>query len=107
MVDRPGLGALLDIGHANMLPGDDPVRAGEVLAPHLVHCHAHYNDGAADTHGPLGTGTVDWPQVALALETSGYEGDLTIEVGSANPDGDAARGRAFLVEHLLSARERR
>jgi sugar phosphate isomerase/epimerase len=98
-VDRPGLGALFDIGHANMLRGDDAVRAAEVLAPHLVHIHAHDNDGWRDDHGPIGEGTIDWPQVALGL--AGYEGAITIEVGSRNADGVAARGREFLLQHLL------
>jgi D-psicose/D-tagatose/L-ribulose 3-epimerase len=100
-VGHPSLAALLDIGHANMVPADDPVRAAEVLLPHLVHCHAHDNAGVFDEHGPLGGGTVDWPQVARALR--GYEGAITIEVGSPNPDGVAARGRDFLVEQLLGA----
>ena len=100
-VDHPGLGALFDIGHANMLRGDDPVRAATVLAPHLVHCHAHDNDGWRDDHDPLGSGTVDWPQLAAALSV--YTGAITIEVGSRNPDGVAAEGRAFFAEHLLAA----
>jgi sugar phosphate isomerase/epimerase len=99
-VDHPGLGALLDIGHANMVRGDDAVRAAEVLAPHLIHIHAHDNDGWRDDHAPLGSGTVDWPQLARAL--THYEGAITIEVGSRNPDGVAADGRAFFAEQLLS-----
>lgn len=100
-VDHPGLGALFDIGHANMLRGDDAVRAAEVLAPHLVHVHVHDNDGWRDDHAPVGSGTVDWPRLARAL--AGYEGAYTIEVGSRNPDGVASEGRARLVEHLLAS----
>jgi sugar phosphate isomerase/epimerase len=100
-VDRPGLGALFDIGHANMVRCDDPVRAAEVLAPHLVHIHAHDNDGWRDDHGPIGEGTIDWPQVVHGL--AGYTGAITIEVGSRNPDGVAARGRNFLLQQLLPA----
>ncbi len=98
-VDHAGIGALFDIGHANMVRGDDPVRAAEVLAPHLIHIHAHDNDGWRDDHAPLGSGTVDWAQ--LARELASYQGAITIEVGSRNPDGVAAGGRAFFAEHLL------
>jgi sugar phosphate isomerase/epimerase len=102
-VDRPGLGALFDIGHANMLSEDDPVLAASALAPHLVHCHAHDNDGLRDTHDAIGSGTLDWPQVARALVRSGYGGPITIEVGAPNPDGVAAQGKARLTQHLLDA----
>ena len=98
-VDHAGIGALFDVGHANMVRGDDAVRAAEVLLPHLIHVHAHDNDGWRDDHAPIGSGTIDWPQLARALAP--YEGAITIEVGSRNPDGVAADGRAFLVEHLL------
>jgi sugar phosphate isomerase/epimerase len=101
-VDHPGLGALFDIGHANMLRGDDAVRAAETLLPHLVHVHVHDNDGWRDDHGPVGSGTIDWPQVARALAP--YEGAYTVEVGSRNPDGVASEGRRLLVDALLAAR---
>jgi protein FrlC len=102
-VDRPGLGALFDIGHANMLSEDDPVAAATALGPHLVHCHAHDNDGLRDTHDAIGSGTLDWPQLARALVRAGYEGALTIEVGASNPDGVAAHGKALLTDQLLAA----
>ena len=102
-VDRPGLGALFDIGHANMLSDDDPIAAAAALGPHLVHCHAHDNDGLRDSHDAIGSGTLDWPQLARALVRARYEGAITVEVGAPNPDGVAADGKALLVEHLLAA----
>jgi sugar phosphate isomerase/epimerase len=102
-VDRPALGALFDIGHANMLSEDDPVAAAAALGQHLVHCHAHDNDGLRDSHDAIGSGTRDWPQVARALVRARYEGAITVEVGAPNPDGVAAKGKALLVEHLLAA----
>jgi sugar phosphate isomerase/epimerase len=102
-VDRPALGALFDIGHANMLSEDDPVAAAIALGPHLVHCHAHDNDGLRDTHDAIGSGTLDWPQVARELVAGGYDGALTIEVGAPNPDGVARRGKELLTEYLLAA----
>jgi len=102
-VDRPALGALFDIGHANMLAEDDPVAAAIALAPHLLHCHAHDNDGLRDTHDAIGSGTLDWPQVARALVRSGFAGTITVEVGAPNPDGVAADGKTLLTDHLLAA----
>jgi D-psicose/D-tagatose/L-ribulose 3-epimerase len=102
-VDRPALGALFDIGHANMLSEDDPVAAAAALGPHLVHCHAHDNDGLTDSHSAIGSGTLDWTQVARALARTGYEGAITIEVGAPNPDGVAAQGKALLTNHLFDA----
>jgi D-psicose/D-tagatose/L-ribulose 3-epimerase len=102
-VDRPALGALFDIGHANMLSEDDPVAAATALAPHLLHCHAHDNDGLRDTHDAIGSGTLDWPALTRALVRAGYEGTITIEVGAPNPDGVAADGKTALTDHLLAA----
>jgi sugar phosphate isomerase/epimerase len=102
-VDRPGLGALFDIGHANMLSEDDPVTAAAALGPYLVHCHAHDNDGLRDTHDAIGSGTLDWPRLARALVVANYEGALTVEVGAPNPDGVASEGKDILVRHLLAA----
>ena len=68
-----------------------PGRGSAALGPHLVHCHAHDNDGRADSHDAIGSGTLDWPQLARALVRAGYEGAITIEVGAPNPDGVAAR----------------
>jgi sugar phosphate isomerase/epimerase len=102
-VDRPGLGALLDIGHANMLREDDPVAAIEALGPHLVHVHAHDNGGLVDSHDAIGSGTLDWPQVARALVRADYQGAITIEVGAPNPDGVAADGKVRLIELLRAA----
>ncbi|QSZ66300.1 sugar phosphate isomerase/epimerase [Methanofollis aquaemaris] len=70
----PGdVGLVLDVGHANIrrcLPAflDHPIS----------HFHLHDNDGSADTHSPVGTGTVDFAAVMKAVRRSGV--DPVIEV---------------------------
>jgi D-psicose/D-tagatose/L-ribulose 3-epimerase len=104
-VDRPSLGALLDTGHANMLREDDPVAAAAALGSHLIHVHAHDNGGLVDSHDAIGSGTLDWPQLARELVRARYQGAITIEVGAPNPDGVAADGKARLMALLHAAGE--
>ncbi|MBR0459975.1 MAG: sugar phosphate isomerase/epimerase [Victivallales bacterium] len=39
----------------------------EVLAPYIVTCHIHDNDGYGDLHGMPGDGTIDWPVMMQKL----------------------------------------
>ncbi|QYZ80258.1 sugar phosphate isomerase/epimerase [Methanofollis formosanus] len=70
----PGdVGFVLDVGHANIrkcLPAflDHPI----------AHVHLHDNDGSADTHSPVGTGTIDFAAVMEAVRRDGV--DPVIEV---------------------------
>jgi sugar phosphate isomerase/epimerase len=78
----PELGLHLDIGHSNLLVPESTV--DELLAaygPRLRHVHLHDNKGgAADLHLPLGTGSVDVRRAVRALQSSGYDGTITLEV---------------------------
>jgi sugar phosphate isomerase/epimerase len=80
----PELGLHLDIGHCNLLT--DCNTADEIMAAYgsrLRHVHLHDNKGGnADLHLPLGTGTVDVPRHIRALQASGYDGTITLEVFS-------------------------
>ena len=85
LLDRlPELGLHLDIGHCNLLT--DYNTADEIIATYgsrLRHVHLHDNKGGgADLHLPLGTGTVDVPRHIRALQTSGYDETITLEVFS-------------------------
>ncbi|MCP1661794.1 MAG: sugar phosphate isomerase/epimerase [Methanocalculus sp. MSAO_Arc1] len=58
-----GTGFTLDIGHAHLnacLP--------EFLEHPFDHIHIHDNDGLKDSHGPVGTGTIDFHDVRSAIE---------------------------------------
>ncbi|MDD3621354.1 MAG: sugar phosphate isomerase/epimerase [Methanofollis sp.] len=66
-------GLVLDVGHAN-IRGCLP----EFLDHSIAHFHLHDNDGSADTHSPVGTGTVDFAAVMDAVRKNGV--DPIIEV---------------------------
>lgn len=80
----PELSLHLDIGHANLVPGENT--SGEILARfghRLLHVHLHDNRGdQADLHLPLGTGTVDTTRWVRELKRLGYDGTITLEVFS-------------------------
>jgi sugar phosphate isomerase/epimerase len=83
----PDLGLHLDIGHANLLVVHSTVE--ELLASYggrLRHVHLHDNKGGgADLHLPLGAGTVDVRRAVRQLKASGYDGTITLEVFTPNP----------------------
>lgn len=83
------LGCCFDTGHANIMaktPGKDPAKYASYmnvcwkngvveeadafgkLAPHIVTCHLHDNDGYGDAHNLPGTGTIDWKTLIPALK---------------------------------------
>lgn len=78
----PELGLHLDIGHANLIVPHNTTE--EILAAYgkrLRHVHLHDNKGGhADLHLPLGTGTVDLSQTLKAVQQTGYDGTITLEV---------------------------
>ena len=78
----PELGLHLDIGHANLIVPQNTTE--EILAAYghrLKHVHLHDNKGGhADLHLPLGTGTVDLPRMLKAVQKTGYDGTITLEV---------------------------
>jgi len=79
-IDRPNLGICLDSGHSHIMMGDvaDAVRqAGSFL----METHFHDNFGDYDWHRPVGIGTINWPEVILALQEISFAGPVTFETG--------------------------
>lgn len=87
--NTPVLGCCFDTGHANIMAktsGKDPAKYASYmnvcwkngvveeadafgkLAPHIVTCHLHDNDGYGDAHNLPGTGTIDWKMLIPALK---------------------------------------
>ena len=85
----PWLGCCLDVGHAHLMapfPGKERSRyfeemdwawgehieeysgALERMAPHIVTCHLHDNDGYSDAHQLPGTGTIRWGELIPKLK---------------------------------------
>jgi sugar phosphate isomerase/epimerase len=104
-VSMPGVGACLDMGHANLAGG--VVDAIETCAGTLVTTHVHDNAGTQDEHRLPFAGTIPWPAVMVALQKIGYDGLLMLEVvdHGAPPDEvlDGARRACARIEALLDA----
>src|SRR5207245_9133695 len=87
-LDRlPELGLRLDIAHANLLrehnTTDDLLAA---FGARLRHGHLHDNKGgASDLHLPRGAGNLDLPHYLRSLQATGYDGTITLEVFSPDP----------------------
>jgi sugar phosphate isomerase/epimerase len=78
----PQLGLHLDIGHANLLTDYNTTdELLKVYGSRLKHVHLHDNKGgSADLHLPLGTGNIELDYYVDALQASGYDGTITLEV---------------------------
>jgi sugar phosphate isomerase/epimerase len=81
----------LDVGHANLnlgLRGKN--RTPELVAAfgdRLAHVHVSDNRGGAeDLHLPLGTGSIDWRAAIRTIKDAGYDGTVTLEVFSREPE---------------------
>lgn len=73
------LGLCYDSGHGNCLPDGAGLDALERLKDRLIALHLHDNDGTADQHNPLFSGTVDWPRLARIIGASSYQGCISME----------------------------
>lgn len=74
--------ACLDIGHAEMFPGQtSAVELIKALGPRLHALHVHDNDCCHDDHALPFTGKIEWDKILDALRALGYNDDLTFEVG--------------------------
>lgn len=98
---HPNIRCCFDCGHANIMdtfPGKgayghymtDTVWSGRIehcsdaferMAPAMVTCHLHDNDGYSDQHMPPGMGCVDWELLAKKLRNDAPE-LLTIQTES-------------------------
>jgi sugar phosphate isomerase/epimerase len=99
----PELMLTLDIGHAHIsapVPGQSPaVDFIRRWGRRIGHVHVSDNHGQRDEHLPLGSGTVDWPEVVAALVAAGYDRTVTLEVFSEQRQ-DLVDGRERLRQLL-------
>mgnify|MGYP001039904385 CR=1 FL=1 len=83
----PGLGMLLDAGHANIHVRSDGVE-GETdidafvrnLPLDVIEVHFSDNAGRKDEHRQLGQGSLDLKTLLAALKDTSFSGNLTLEV---------------------------
>ena len=93
--------ACWDFGHGKISNPKDPIGALARLGT-LVKClHVHDNIGhfESDCHLPIYFGDTDWEAAVKYLNTSGYSGKFTYEVGYATlPDALIADYAKFLFK---------
>ncbi|MDR3476242.1 MAG: sugar phosphate isomerase/epimerase [Devosia sp.] len=72
-IASPAVGVMLDTFHMNM---EDPSIPDAIrrAGPRLFHFQANENN-----RGFVGSGHIDWPEVARALAAAGYDGPITLE----------------------------
>ncbi|GAC1464749.1 MAG: sugar phosphate isomerase/epimerase [Isosphaeraceae bacterium] len=103
-VNAPSIGLNFDVGHAYCVREDIP-RAIAKLSPHIRHYHVE--DIAADRvhhHLVPGTGAIDFLEVFQAIQRTGYQGWITVELYpfGEDPDG-AARDALRVLKPILTS----
>jgi sugar phosphate isomerase/epimerase len=84
----PSLKLTLDTGHAH-IDSKGTRKALEFIErfpDRIGHIHANDNLGRDDDHLPIGTGTIDFPEIVKALRVIGYDQTITLEVFSRDRD---------------------
>lgn len=97
---RPEVRLNLDVGHFFCV-GEDPVQCIHRLSSHIGH--VHLEDIPADRqhiHTQLGDGAMDIPAILDALQETGYDGWITVELYpyENNPIETACRARTYLKQ---------
>jgi len=75
--DPQFIGLCYDSGHGNI--GGNGLQYLDSVKERLISVHLHDNDGLADQHKPVFTGTVDWEELARLVSESPYREFLTLE----------------------------
>ena len=71
------VGLCYDCGHGNLIP--DGLDQLDALKDRLISVHLHDNNGIADQHKLLFSGTVDWPRLARIIARSAYTKCVSME----------------------------
>ncbi len=97
------LGLCYDSGHGNLVP--DGLAQLERLKERLICVHLHDNDGTADQHNLIFSGTVDWTRLAHILASSAYKKPISSESNMARSgiaDEATFLARAFVAGTRLA-----
>ena len=101
-IDSPCIGLNFDVGHAYCV-SEDPQDWVEKMAPHTKHYHF---EDIADTrvhqHLIPGHGAIDFEATLAAIEKTGYDGWITVELYPYidNPDDAAREAREYLTKAM-------
>lgn len=75
-------GICWDVGHGQLVYGDDQTDAVMQLGSRIIALHVHDNLGSTDNHFPPFYGVIKWEKLMPALKKAGYQGYLNYEVAS-------------------------
>ena len=90
------LGVIIDTGHMHFLREPFGLLCDK-FAGRIYGTHINDNDGSVDDHNRPGEGTIDWLGLLRALQQSGYEGPLDLEINICqDPDDTYLQARKFL-----------
>jgi sugar phosphate isomerase/epimerase len=92
------VGVCLDLGHAHMTTG--VAEAIGTLSAHIASVHVHDNHGFKDEHLWPGSGTIDWPAAASALNALATPPAAVLEI--AHSPGDAASDVRESIERAFT-----
>ena len=78
---------MLDIGHANVMGGDDRnLKFIKLFKKRIGHVHVHDNLGFKDDHLPIGCGKINFKKILSNLKKSGYNDTITFELFNEDKD---------------------
>lgn len=100
-IDSPRLGCNFDAGHFFCV-GEDPAELVAELAPHTKHYHLEdIPEDRTHEHTQLGEGGMDVEGFLSAVEESGYDGFVTVELYpyEETPVETAREAMAYLDDH--------
>lgn len=104
LLNHANLYLLFDIGHAQM-SAEDPRSALIAAADRLGYVHLDDNDGSSDLHLALTDGvqsTESLTTLLAALDETGYDGPMSIEMKADLPDpADAIRRSIAVMKNLM------
>jgi len=103
-IQSPMVGLNFDIGHAYCV-GEDPENWVARMAPHTRHYH--FEDIAASrvhAHMVPGHGAIDFEATLRAIQATGYDGFVTVELYPYVDDPDAAAREAYDYLQKLAAK---
>lgn len=78
-IGSPEFGFCFDTGHFNLFSSAPLERWFEALGRHIREVHLHDNDGTADSHRALGSGTIDFARFFALLREHAEEPVYTVE----------------------------
>ncbi len=96
-VKSPWLGICLDAGHQHSFSKTTLDKWLEAIWPHLKEVHIHDNDGANDSHLPVGSGTIDFDYLFNFLRKKRISPTLTLEPHTAQHMKETLTGLAEMV----------